>query len=116
MRKYKISALLFEEFMKQSIGYTSDDSFTRNEKSEVNEGEQEGCGGFLCPGQACSHAPCTPALWSYSLTYISIIADMDATIVIVPALLRDPDWSKWLDREQVITNCQISNRMNSNNY
>ncbi|XP_046432279.1 uncharacterized protein LOC124185487 isoform X1 [Neodiprion fabricii] len=101
MREHKISALLFQEFVKQSNGYKSDDSFTRKEKSKVDAKEQEGCGGFLCSGQTCSRPACSPALWAYSLTYISIIADMDAMIVIIPALLQDSDWSNCLDRHQV---------------
>ncbi|XP_020709486.2 uncharacterized protein LOC105688635 [Athalia rosae] len=100
MRNSKVSTILLEEFCKQSIGFKSDDSFTEKEKSKVEE-EQEGCGGFLCSGHDCSRPASTPALWSYSLTYISIIADMDATDVIIPALLQDSDWSKCLDREQV---------------
>lgn len=102
MRKYKISAMLFKEFIKQSIGFKSDESFTRKIKSKTDQDEFEGCGGFLCPGYACSNPNFTPALSSYSLTYISIIADMDASTVIVPALQQDPNWSKCLDREQVI--------------
>ncbi|XP_046736552.1 uncharacterized protein LOC124405560 isoform X3 [Diprion similis] len=101
MRKHKISALLFQEFVKQSNGYKSDDRFTRKEKSKVDPKEQEGCGGFLCSGQTCSRPASSPALWAYSLTYISIIGDMDAMIVIIPALLQVSDWSNCLDRHQV---------------
>lgn len=101
MRNNRVSILLFGEFTKQSIGHRSDDSFTKNEKNDVDKDEREGCGGFLCPGIECSRPPSTPALWSYSLAYVSVITDMDATRLIIPALLQDPDWSKCLDREQV---------------
>ncbi|KAH0946009.1 hypothetical protein HN011_005249 [Eciton burchellii] len=99
MNDYAVARMLLKTLIRQNTGFTCmDDNGAISEMKSAGKS----CGGFLCNGSACDKSPrITPALALYSLSYVLMVTVNEPEYVIIPALKQDPNWSNYLDRQQV---------------
>jgi len=100
MNDYAVARMLLKTLIRQNTGFTCmDDNGAISEMKSAGKS----CGGFLCNGSACDKSPrITPALALYSLSYVLMVTVNEPEYVIIPALKQDPNWSNYLDRQQVV--------------
>lgn len=99
MNNYVVGKMLLKTLVRQNVGFTSVDECDILDKSKKGE---ESCDGFLCNGSACDKSlKITSALALYSLSHVLVITVNEPESVIIPALKQDPNWSNYLDRQQV---------------
>jgi len=99
MDNYSVAKMLLKTLVRQNTGFTCIDDSDAIDKSKKDE---KSCGGFLCSGSACDKSlKLTSALALYSLFHISVVTVNEPEQVIIPALKQDPNWSNYLDRQQV---------------
>ncbi|XP_070150031.1 uncharacterized protein [Polyergus mexicanus] len=99
MNDYVVGKMLLKTLVRQNVGFTSVDKCDILDKSKKGE---ESCGGFLCNGSACDKSlKITSALALYSLSHVLVITVNESERVIIPALKQDPNWSNYLDKQQV---------------
>ncbi|XP_050458079.1 uncharacterized protein LOC126854933 [Cataglyphis hispanica] len=99
MNDYVVGKMLLKTLIRQNVGFTSVDECDTLDKSKK---DKESCGGFLCNGSACDKSlKITSALALYSLSHVLVITVNEPESVIIPALKQDPNWSNYLDRQQV---------------
>lgn len=100
MNKYVVAKMLLKTLVRQNIGFTCVDDNNVTDNSKRNE---KSCNGFLCNGSTCDKSlKITSALTLYSLFYILVVTVNKPEHVIIPALKQDPNWSNYLDRQQVV--------------
>ncbi|XP_032680366.1 uncharacterized protein LOC116848405 isoform X2 [Odontomachus brunneus] len=97
MDNYVVAKMLLKTLVRQTTGFTCvDDTADKSKK------EQMSCSGFLCNGSACDKSlKITPTLALYSLFHILVVTVNELEHIIIPALKQDPNWSNYLDRQQV---------------
>lgn len=94
-----VAKMLLVTLVRQNVGFTCVDE---NDVADKARMDQMSCGGFLCSGSACDKSlKITSALALYSLFHILVITVNEPEHVIIPALKQDPNWSNYLDRQQV---------------
>ncbi|XP_072761296.1 uncharacterized protein [Anoplolepis gracilipes] len=99
MDDYAVGKMLLKTLVRQNVGFTSVDECDALDKSKKGE---KSCGGFLCSGSACDKSlKITSALALYSLSHVLVVTVNEPERVIIPALKQDPNWSNYLDRQQV---------------
>lgn len=99
MNDYAVAKILLNTLIYKCGNFTSKNDFDVFEEVHSNG---MSCGGFLCSGIMCNASmKVTSALGLYSLTYILTYIAQDPGCVIVTALEQIPDWSSYLDRQQV---------------
>lgn len=99
MNDHAVAKMLLKTLVRQNAGLTSVDDSDAIDKSKE---DGKSCSGFLCNGSACNKSlKLTPALALYSLFHILVITVNEPERVIIPALKQDPNWSNYLDRQQV---------------
>lgn len=99
MNNHVVAKMLLKALMRQNVGFTCIDDSDAIDKSQKDD---KSCGGFLCNGSACNKSlklTSTSAL--YSLFHILVVTVNEPEQVIIPALKQDPNWSNYLDRQQV---------------
>ncbi|XP_012276460.1 uncharacterized protein LOC105697593 [Orussus abietinus] len=99
MNNYAVMKILVSALVRQCVGYT-----TKENSGQCSDSKDEsaGCGGFLCPGNACYQiSDISPALGLYSLVHICVCTTVDPSVIIIPALEQDESWYTYLDRQQV---------------
>ncbi|XP_043581466.1 uncharacterized protein LOC122567202 isoform X4 [Bombus pyrosoma] len=99
MNDYAVAKILLNTLIYKCGNFTSKNDFDISEELQSNG---MSCGGFLCSGIMCNASmKVTSALGLYSLMYILTYIAQDPGCVIVTALKQIPDWSSYLDRQQV---------------
>ncbi|XP_018341255.1 PREDICTED: uncharacterized protein LOC108747869 isoform X1 [Trachymyrmex septentrionalis] len=99
MSNYVVAKMLLKTLVRQNVGVTCVDDSDAAEKSKTGE---RSCSGFLCSNSACDKTlKITSALVLYSLFHILVVTVNEPEHVIIPALKQDPNWSNYLDRQQV---------------
>ncbi|KOX74977.1 hypothetical protein WN51_12661 [Melipona quadrifasciata] len=99
MNDYAVAKILLNTLIHKCGNFTSENDFENFEKLRLGG---KSCGGFLCGGITCNPSmKVTSALGLYSLMYILTYIAQDPGCVIAPALRQLPDWSSYLDRQQV---------------
>ncbi|XP_060820395.1 uncharacterized protein LOC132909531 [Bombus pascuorum] len=99
MNDYAVAKILLNTLIYKCGNFTSKNDFDIFEELQSNG---MSCGGFLCSGITCDASmKVTSALGLYSLMYILTYIAQDPGCVIVTALKQIPDWSSYLDRQQV---------------
>lgn len=99
MNDYIVGKMLLKTLVRQNVGFTSMDECDALDKLMKDE---KSCGGFLCSGSACDKSlKITSALALYSLFHVLVVTVNEPKRVIIPALKQDPNWSNYLDRQQV---------------
>lgn len=99
MSDYVVARMLLKTLIRQNVGVACDDS----DVTDKSKGDGRSCSGFLCSGSACDKTlKITSALALYSLFHILVVTVNEPEHVIIPALKQDPNWSTYLDRQQVV--------------
>lgn len=99
MSNYVVAGMLLKTLIRQNVGVTCVDDSDVIDKSRRDE---RSCSGFLCSGSACDKTlKITSALALYSLFHMLVVTVNEPEHVIIPALKQDPNWSNYLDRQQV---------------
>lgn len=99
MNDYAVAKILLNTLIHKCGNFTSKNDFDIFEELQSSG---MSCGGFLCSGIMCNASmKVTSALGLYSLMYILTYIAQDPGCVIVTALEQIPDWSSYLDRQQV---------------
>lgn len=99
MSNYVVARMLLKTLVRQNVGVTCVDDSDAADKSKRDE---RSCSGFLCSGSACDKPlKITSDLTLYSLFHALVVTVNEPEHVIIPALKQDPDWSNYLDRQQV---------------
>lgn len=107
MSNYVVAKMLLKTLIRQNVGVTCMDDSDTVDKSKRNE---KSCNGFLCSESACDKTlKITAALALYSLFHVLVVTVNEPVHVIIPALKQDPNWSNYLDRQQVgcFTKCRL---------
>ena len=105
MSDYAVSKILLNTLIHESGDYVSEDDFNDIEKLR---GGGKSCDGFLCNSATCDRSlRITSATTLYSLTYILTCTAKEPGRVIVPALKRHREWSRYLDRQQVLLSISV---------
>ncbi|XP_014469110.1 PREDICTED: uncharacterized protein LOC106741512 [Dinoponera quadriceps] len=100
MSDYVVAKMLLTTLMRQNVGLTCVD--VDNEATDKPKEDRMSCGGFLCSGSACDKSlKITSTLALYSLFHILVMTVNEPERVIIPVLKQDPNWSNYLDRQQV---------------
>lgn len=106
MNNYIVGKMLLKTLVRQNVSFTSVDECDALDKSQKGE---KSCGGFLCSGSACDKSlKISSALALYSLFHVLVVTVNEPEHVIIPALKQDPNWSNYLDRQQVLCFYEIS--------
>ncbi|XP_039311837.1 uncharacterized protein LOC105194760 isoform X2 [Solenopsis invicta] len=98
MSNYAVARMLLKTLVRQNVGVTcvDDDVVNKSKKGEKS------CSGFLCNGSACDkELKITSTLVLYSLFHVLVVTVNEPEHVIILALKQDPNWSSYLDRQQV---------------
>lgn len=99
MNDYAVAKMLLKTLVRQNVGFTCVDD---NDAADKSRKHQMSCSGFLCSGLTCDKAlKITSTLALYSLFHILVVTVNEPEYVIIPALKQDPNWSNYLDRQQV---------------
>ncbi|XP_076629595.1 uncharacterized protein LOC143345892 isoform X1 [Colletes latitarsis] len=99
MNDYAVAKILLNTLIRDCNNFTSEDYFDDLEQLRING---KNCGGFLCNSTTCyGTLKVTSALSLYSLVHILTCIAQEPGRVIVPALKQNPNWSNYLDRQQV---------------
>lgn len=99
MSNYAVARMLLKTLVRQNVGVTcvDDDVVNKSKKGEKS------CSGFLCNGSACDkELKITSTLVLYSLFHVLVVTVNEPEHVIILALKQDPNWSSYLDRQQVV--------------
>lgn len=97
---YIVSKILLNTLIHECADFTSEDEFNNLEKLRVGG---KCCGGFLCNDATCDRSLQITSVTSlYSLMYILTCIAEEPGHVIVPALMQHHEWSRYLDRQQVL--------------
>lgn len=103
MSNYVVARMLLKTLIRQNVGVTCVDD------NDVTDKSKRSCSGFLCSGSACDKTlKITSVLALYSLFHILVVTVNEPEHVIIPALKQDPNWSNYLDRQQVVCFYKIS--------
>lgn len=106
MSNYVVARMLLKTLVRQNVGITCVDDSDTADKSKRDE---KSCSGFLCSGSACDKTlKITSALALYSLFHVLVVTVNEPEHVIIPALKQDPNWSNYLDRQQVVCFYEMS--------
>lgn len=99
MNNHAVAKLLLKTLIRQNLGFTCMDASDAIAESRIVE---KSCNGFLCNGSACDKSlKITSDLALYSLFHVLVVTVNEPENVIIPALKQDPNWSNYLDRQQV---------------
>jgi len=105
MCNYVVARMLLKTLVRQNMGVTCVDDSDAADKSKKDE---RSCSGFLCSELACDKTlKITSTVVLYSLFHILVVTVNEPEHVIIPALKQDPNWSNYLDRQQVVCFCEI---------
>ncbi|XP_071630435.1 uncharacterized protein [Temnothorax longispinosus] len=99
MSNYVVARMLLKTLIRQNVGVMCMDD---NDAANRSKSDERSCSGFLCSESACDKTlkiTSTPAL--YSLFHVLVVTVNEPEHVIIPALKQDPNWSNYLDRQQV---------------
>ncbi|XP_011634048.1 uncharacterized protein LOC105425139 isoform X1 [Pogonomyrmex barbatus] len=99
MNNYVVARMLLQTLVRQNVGVVCIDNSDVADRSKKDE---KSCSGFLCSGSACDKTlKITSALALYSLFHVLVVTVNEPEHVIIPALKQDPNWSNYLNRQQV---------------
>ncbi|XP_011881191.1 PREDICTED: uncharacterized protein LOC105569377 [Vollenhovia emeryi] len=99
MSDYVVARMLLKTLIRQNVGVTCVDDTDAADRSKSDE---RSCSGFLCSGSACDKTlKITSALALYSFFHVLVVTVNEPEHVIISALKQDPNWSNYLDRQQV---------------
>ncbi|XP_077267572.1 uncharacterized protein LOC143900281 isoform X2 [Temnothorax americanus] len=99
MSNYVVARMLLKTLIRQNVGVMCMDD---NDAANRSKSDERSCDGFLCCESACDKTlKITSTLALYSLFHVLVVTVNEPEHVIIPALKQDPNWSNYLDRQQV---------------
>ncbi|XP_071558018.1 uncharacterized protein [Temnothorax nylanderi] len=99
MSNYVVARMLLKTLIRQNVGVMCMDD---NDAANRSKSDERSCSGFLCSESACDKTlKITSTLALYSLFHVLVVTVNEPEHVIIPALKQDPNWSNYLDRQQV---------------